>query len=790
MRSRDEGCDDGNAVAGDGCDVNCRDESAPLWHHPLDEGLTNDERFSAAVHREGRTYVLSDSSGGWQRWNTAIVAFDRDGLVWQTPRIGADRAGISDLVAADDRLFSVGYTVVAPDEQHGVVAAHGFDGAVIGERAFPELHELTALALADDGDLFLAGLHYADDADVWFGRYDVAEDTLEWTASTPRLGSQERATGLAYDEALGLYAISKRGAALSVERLDPDDGQRLWLASAAPDDLEANWNGVTGLALSEDFIATVGYGQPQQQPLEEGRHIEAWISTFTPDGTLRWRHRNEAPGPAGGHYTDVVALPDGHLLATGQMQFQSLAALTDTDYDAIAVEYDRDGSVVRTLRWDGPLHLADSFESIVPLEGEHMLAVGQTSEAFASDVGFVAEFVLPAPAPIALQPALPARTTQSGDVADLAALPKACAHTGPRSTTLYVDFDGASLRPGDDGRVGEMPCLDGPLAFPGYDEPQPQIEAVMQRVEEILAPYDVAVYWETPPPAGLPYTTVVVGGAPEQIGLASGTAGFACVIDCADTRPNDLALAFYDERPSALSNTIVHEAAHTWGFDHVDAPLDVMAPFEADIERTLLDTCAQVSDRTSAPGCLEAHAAFCDPGQQNVHAELEALFGPARLDETAPSIDGLPEEVFVAPGEAVVLDPSVHDDSMRPGLELRVPDLDVVRVLAPDDLPFAFYLPEGEHTVELRAYDHAGNETVKTTTVVVDESVFGGSSGEGDSDDPVGSSSTGDDTAGVSSTTAGGCACTTSGPGDPPSPGWLGVGLWVLGLRLRRASGA
>src|SRR5690606_11058197 len=121
------------------------------------------------------------------------------------------------------------------------------------------------------------------------------------------------------------------------------------------------------------------------------------------------------------------------------------------------------------------------------------------------------------------------------------------------------------------------------------------------------------------PPEHLPYTKVMVGGLPQALGLDTGVGGYACVIDCGDAIDRETVLVFGDavREPRELAQTVVHEAGHSWGLDHVLASELIMNPTSSGAGRMLGDGRTALDDPAQAE-CLDRHAAFCDePGTQD-----------------------------------------------------------------------------------------------------------------------------------------------------------------------------
>ncbi|APR86086.1 Hypothetical protein A7982_11435 [Minicystis rosea] len=101
-----------------------------------------------------------------------------------------------------------------------------------------------------------------------------------------------------------------------------------------------------------------------------------------------------------------------------------------------------------------------------------------------------------------------------------------------------------------------------------------------------LAPFDVSVTTRRPT---VPFTEVVIGGSPDDVGAPSFAAGVAAGLDCDDANPANTALVFADSgallipvdadgAATVLASTALHELGHTWGLAHTDDVADIMNP--------------------------------------------------------------------------------------------------------------------------------------------------------------------------------------------------------------------
>ncbi len=779
VQSSGEACDDGNGRSGDGCSGDCRDESQPTWSATSDADAASDEWFDGIERAGDRVFALHHTSELWGAWSSTLVAYDLQGhALWESFFGPEPFNQIGDFAVSGDRLFVGGRRFGSSGGTEAVIGAYRLDGSIVGESPLLGIEHISVVLIGPDGDLFLGGQLRRGDVDRWFGRYSVTDDALRWSSSEPRVGGTESVSSGAFDPEGGLYFCGEVGRAAFLLRLDPQTGELLW-EDRPHESGNAFGADASGLALTHEQVVIVGTTQVSVTERVDW-HSLGWVSAFTLEGVPRWDAVEAADFPAFDGLSAVAARADGSIVVAGYQEHEGLAAPTEWDRDGLIVEYSADGTRGRELRHDGPLHLEDTFSAISVLDEDRVLVAGASRALAAAEVGLLAEFELPPLAERAEH--APHRSSVQ------APPPPLRGPVSPHAETLYIDFDGASLRPGSDGRLEQMSCIDGAFEYPGFDAGREFVEATVEAVRQHLEPFDITVVWEERPDPSLPYTTVLVGGAPEQLGFDDSTQGYACRVDCGNRVPHELVLAFDNDSEQALANTIVHEAAHAWGLDHVVDNASLMSPFSPVDKATLLDRCVEISEATSSPVCIAEHESFCPPGQQNERAEMMARFGERRVDLEPPVFLGLPEGVVeIEPGDPFVLNFEVEDDSSNPGVELRVAGLGVRQTLDPAVPETEVYLPAGEHTLEVRGMDHAGNEAVEEISVrvaVADAETTGGSEttgGEADEDD--GETQTGGPAA-DGEPASDGCACTTRRASDVPSSLlWLVLG----GAFLRRA---
>lgn len=252
--------------------------------------------------------------------------------------------------------------------------------------------------------------------------------------------------------------------------------------------------------------------------------------------------------------------------------------------------------------------------------------------------------------------------------ATLTDAPRATPRPLGEGTTLFVNFDGVELgscNPSNSKRNCHWYNTERP--FPAFSGSTATKVSVLQAMRRDAA--DVGVRITGQRPSSGDYTMVIYGGTEEDYdALGSAPAG-----DCLDQRPNQVAFAHLDgelvEWVNGGATTALHEAAHSWGLDHIDTERSIMFPSGTNEPVTFRSECDRVvADVDLTPGeasCPDINAQFCNDGNhQDARAVMEHLFGGPYVDTTPPTIE-LSEprdgEYFQGPANFdVVLD--IRDD--------------------------------------------------------------------------------------------------------------------------------
>lgn len=286
-------------------------------------------------------------------------------------------------------------------------------------------------------------------------------------------------------------------------------------------------------------------------------------------------------------------------------------------------------------------------------------------------------------------------------------------------TTLFVNFDGVTLSECNPSN-SKKNChwYNNEMPIPAFSGSIQTKVSVLQAMRRDTADFGIRIT-SLRPPDSEDYTMVVYGGTEAEYGaLGSAPPG-----DCLDQLPNEIAFAHIDgdlvDWINGGSTTALHEAAHSWGLDHVDAEHTVMYPTGDDQPTAFGRECyAVVDDVNLNPGmasCPELNREFCaEDGAQNAPAVLERLFGGPYVDVRAPTIE-LAEpadgQYFQAPADFDVLleiDDDLHPQVYDAALWLNDDPKPEPRPFI-DDHFAVVGLPVGTWAFHVELTDEAGN---------------------------------------------------------------------------------
>jgi hypothetical protein len=342
------------------------------------------------------------------------------------------------------------------------------------------------------------------------------------------------------------------------------------------------------------------------------------------------------------------------------------------------------------------------------------------------------------------------------------------------NTTIFVNFDGVQMEYCKPSNSHEnCSWFESSRKFPPFSGGIAQRVAILDAMRSQVNQYGVRVT-AARPPADEAYVMVVYGGAREEDDEPLGRAPAG---DCYDDLPNEIAFVYLDgENEHTWVNggaaTALHEAAHTWGLDHIGLEGLLMAPSGDNTKANYFNGCAQVVEDVAlepaeASSCPSISLDLCGLADfQDDVALLNLLFGEPYVDGVAPRMELLQpfDGIYYQGPVSFAVDLEVIDDQHPQVYEVSIEIeglIDASEFAAVYDPSFDVEeLPLGEWRFVVRLRDEAGNEGSLAFTVIVGE------------DAPVL-----DD----------GCACKGAGnAGDGQLWQLLGLAL-LLGWRSRRA---
>lgn len=375
-------CDDGNRIAGDGCDPQCAAPGTILWTVTYDGEAHGDDRgFGVTIDPDGASfwvagYTTVDPDDGadmlvQRRW------IEDGSLVWSHSRDGdghGEDMGEDVAIDSTGRAWLVGRLTSAAGRGDVWVEAFGRDGtpgtSFTHDEQGGEDHG-HGIAITTGGVLVVAGVVDlgvvdAPDLAAWIRRFDVD--------GQPRSPAIVRNNSTSQDTALQVTRDGE-GFVVTGNLSTPDGIEEVWTARYdAADALAWEQFGTAdevgpyprGVGVSSDGVG----GWAVAGVLSD----DIWVQRYAGDGTPGANIVEVGPNDRQDEAGDIEFLPDGRFIVAGFLDFGTVGFATG---DAWVRMYAADGTPEWTDVFDGASE-----------ETDKALSVGLTDKLSAIVVGY------------------------------------------------------------------------------------------------------------------------------------------------------------------------------------------------------------------------------------------------------------------------------------------------------------------------------------------------------------------------------------------------------------------
>lgn len=293
-----------------------------------------------------------------------------------------------------------------------------------------------------------------------------------------------------------------------------------------------------------------------------------------------------------------------------------------------------------------------------------------------------------------------------------------------QSKTVYLNRDGATLRPGsNDTRAHTSTIVSQPTTIAPWDATDALWTATVACMRETWSRFDVT--FVEGDPGNVPHMEALFGGTATDIERPLNIAGLAPFASDCSIIENATVFAFVDSLPQdaqLICEVMSQELGHAYGLDHVLLASDPMSYLSFTGKKTFQDTPAECGEKTARPCGLGTTA--CRAQQSSVQLLLARL-GSAGGDGTAPTLTIDSPTSHETVGAGFTVKATAGDDQAVTAVSFYVDGAKVGSVAAPPyELATDAALPDGMHTVMVEARDASGNMTVREVSVTVGESGF------------------------------------------------------------------
>lgn len=205
-----------------------------------------------------------------------------------------------------------------------------------------------------------------------------------------------------------------------------------------------------------------------------------------------------------------------------------------------------------------------------------------------------------------------------------------------QSRVLYLNRDGALLRPGDNDATRQVSSIVArPTAIAGWGIDDDTWDATVACIAAMYAPFAATVTDRDP--GDTPHIEAVFGGSPGDVGLPDNVAGVSPFTEDCSIIENSIVFVFTDalpDDPQTVCEVISQEIAHSFGLDHEMLPSDPMTYLDYAGDRSFqneMASCGEYADRACGINGSTCRA------RQNSVALLRQRLGPRATGTTGGS---------------------------------------------------------------------------------------------------------------------------------------------------------
>ena len=201
-----------------------------------------------------------------------------------------------------------------------------------------------------------------------------------------------------------------------------------------------------------------------------------------------------------------------------------------------------------------------------------------------------------------------------------------------RSRTIYLNRDGALLRPGDnDARLSTSSIVQEPTLLAPWEIDDEMWSETVACMRDLYARFDVTITDEDP--GDVPHIEAVFGGHPNDVGLPSNVAGVSPFTTDCSVIENSVVFTFTDvlpDDPRLMCEIMAQEIAHSFGLDHELLAEDPMTylPYPASARSRTRPPRAARTSRARAVSTATSAGRSRAPSSSSNPVSVDAAPGP------------------------------------------------------------------------------------------------------------------------------------------------------------------